>query len=143
MYSWSDNILYVGGLHPEGTSWSRFVAISRRAKCVDSFEIRPSHTIVNKVLSRLQIGIGNKPEVSLLEKMSSKAFDIIWIDKPTNISLETLKIARKVCTNTIFVAHITDDIKTMIKYSPHILEALKCFDIIFTCSRFNINEYPR
>lgn len=137
-----ESLLYIGGVHPEGTSHSRYKALCKFFKDVDIIDNRPSHTLVKRVLTKyFPVKLQNIDE-KIRKKLRQKKYRYIWIDKPIMISANLLDELHEKNSDIITLAHITDDVKEVRKYNANIVQVLSKFDYVFTCSKVNIEEYP-
>jgi glycosyltransferase involved in cell wall biosynthesis len=138
-----NRVLYVGGMHKEGSSWSRYKAIKKKCECVDVLEIRSSHSFLKKLEVRLLRSATGKKDIQFRRLVETKHYDLIWVDKPNMISTTCLRSAIESNPDTVFIAHITDDIKTMNIYAPEMVANLALFHKVFSCNEFNIEEFPQ
>ncbi|MDB2659551.1 hypothetical protein N9Y62_03330 [Luminiphilus sp.] len=137
-----NKILYGGGIHREGTSKSRYDALAKKFRTIDLLETESSHKLLSKIKTRLLKNRYNSIDSEFKTQVKSVQYDLVWLDKPTRVSSECMKDVTQSNPRTIFVAHITDDIKTMVKYAPKLEDVLSYFDYVFTPNKFNIEEYP-
>lgn len=135
------NALYVGSLDPEGSSKSRYDALEKRLKSIEHFSINPTHKSFKKIKTKLNKYFSFNLDKELNLVINKTYYDLIWFDKPVNISLKFVKSMRKKLKKTILISHITDDIETMKNYSKNLPEILKNFDYVFTCNQDNIKEF--
>jgi hypothetical protein len=134
-------ILYIGGVHQEGSSYSRYKALTKNYGEVLLLNTSSTHSVYGRIKTKLRKIIGNYLDKEILKILDLHKPDIIWFDKPTTISYKAMCEVVKRHSDKFFVAHVTDDIRTMITYAPKIVEILCMFDVVFTPNQFNINEY--
>lgn len=135
------NLLYVGGVHPEGSSYSRYKAFLQNCTNVSLLDTSASHTILGRIMTKFIRRLGVNLDAKFLTAATNNSLDIIWVDKPTMISVAALKKISIVRPKILKIAHITDDISKIIIYLPSIVEVLMQFDCVFTCNKLNIEEY--
>lgn len=138
----ANSILYVGGLHPDGTSHSRYKALCKFSNDVDVIDNRPSHTLLKRILIKYFPAKLQNIDAKIKKKLLEKKYRYIWIDKPIMISAKLLEELRGQQYRITTVAHITDDLNQVKKYNIEIERILSKFDYVFTCSKVNMKEYP-
>lgn len=133
---------YVGGVHHEGSSFSRYNALSKIYSEVSLLDTSPTHSIIGRLKTKFIRRFGLYMDKKIIETIAIKEPNIVWFDKPTMISnLGVSEIIAK-HSEKVIVAHITDDINTIKRYDPEIEKKLSQFDAVFTPNKFNIKEYP-
>jgi hypothetical protein len=137
-----NKILYIGSLHNDTTSNSRFNGLLRHCNSIDTIELAATHTITAKIRTKfLKIPSYSKTD-QLRTRLEDGDYDLVWVDKPTYFNLTEFKKIRSEFRNTKFAAHITDDLVTVRNYCPDICEILKLFDYVFSPNKKNIAEIP-
>lgn len=135
-----ENVLYVGSVHRESTSFSRYQALKKRSSNIDLINTKAPQSLLFKMKLKFFKGRGLNFD-SQLKKILHKNYSMIWVDKPTFFSEEAIKSIKKI-KNTKLVAHITDDLKTVAVHYPKIIKILKLFDHVFSPNKYNIKEFP-
>jgi len=136
-----EKILYIGSVHPESTSFARYEGLKNRASNIDLIDTKPPQSFLNKMKFKF-LKVKDLKFDAQLNKKLHKNYSMIWIDKPTFFSEETLKNVKKNKTIKL-VAHITDDINTVSVHYQKIIKILELFDYVFTPNQFNIEEFPK
>lgn len=134
-------VLYVGGVHHEGSSFSRYIALRRIFNEVLLLDTSPTHNLIGRIKTKILRPLGINHDKKLFQMISLKEPNIVWFDKPTTISNLAMRQIYEKYPDKLLVAHITDDIKVMVNYAPKIIETLSYFDVVFTPNKFNITEF--
>lgn len=138
-----NNVLFVGSTHPETTTRARYDGLKYYTDSIDVIEPTPTHTISSKIKNKFLKNYFNRLDERIIQSVKRKNYDLIWMEKPVYIRPSTLDFLKTIVPNTIFVAHITDDVSTVLKSAPNLLSILEKFKYVFTPNRFNIEEYKR
>jgi len=137
------HILYVGLLPPGGTCLQRMKALEELGHKVTPLSTRFSpgqYNFYQRVRVRILgpadlTGVNNR----ILDAIHKEKFDLIWIDRGTDIFPETLKEIKRI-TRSLLVHHNTDDFKYVSHLFRHYVKSIPYYDIHFTSNRFNIPE---
>jgi hypothetical protein len=79
----------------------------------------------------------------ILEKISSKDYDMIWIDKPVTIKPSTIKKIKTVQPRCIIVAYMIDDFMNPYHHSRLLLKSLPLYDYFIVNRQQNIPELKK
>ena len=136
-------VLYIGGVHHEGSSFSRYESLIKTCHEVSLLDTRPTHSIFGRLKSKFLRRLGLNWDKEIIQEVERRNPNIIWIDKPIMVSSKAIIEIKKKCSNAIIVGHITDDINKVKEYSPEIEKVLRQFDIVFSPNQLNIHEYTK
>jgi hypothetical protein len=76
----------------------------------------------------------------ILEKISSKNYDMIWIDKPVTIKPSTLQKIKKIQPNCKIVAYMCDDFMNPYHHSRLLIKSLPLYDFFIVNRQHNLPE---
>ena len=134
------SLLYIGTLAHESTSFARLCALDEFYE-TETVEFPDINKGLNRIKERFNLNIFKKQKL-VINKIQAYKFDIIWIDKPTFVTLKFLKEIKKYTPGTRIVAHVTDDLNISTHHFKNFIAAAEYFNFIFTCNKENIKEFP-
>lgn len=151
-------ILYIGSLVKYGkanTCLHRLHALKKIVNDVDAINSLPGnektlkfffYRIINKLYKYKfkfklpDLCIANK---QIIEMVSKKRYDIIWIDKGLTITRKSLLYAKKVSPSVLIVGYSPDDMGNPGNQSQNLDKAFPLYDIFFTTKSYNVVELKK
>ncbi len=142
-------ILYVGDLHQKGSTCSlRLNAMKKICDNVDAINIKQKPISLRyKIAHHLFInGLGvYLPENcnenrTMIQAVTKRNYDIVWIDKGLTISARTLKYIKKQCKKTVIVNFSPDNMVKRHCQSKQFVDCISLYDYHITTKSFIIDE---
>ena len=143
------SILYIGDLNQYGRGYQRYITLKAMGHDVDAI----SHTYVSKpneivkptflyrVFWKLRFPIDDmKVNSQLLEKIKSKKYDLIWIEKGNMMKPWVLAKVKALSPLAKLISVSEDDMYVRHGYSEWYRLGLKNYDQVFTTKAYNVNE---
>ncbi|MBI5725351.1 MAG: glycosyltransferase [Planctomycetes bacterium] len=142
-------ILYAGQINPEyvSTTRLRMDAIAELGHEVQPFCVMPYHRwgccrLARSLAHRLAWGPGFwKLNADLAAAAESFRPDVLWVDKGTWITPDTLRQIKNICGCAL--VHYTPDPAIVHHRTRHFIRAIRCYDLLATNKSYEVELYRR
>lgn len=137
--------LFVGELWNGSTGVHRADALSKNGLEVYTIDITKKvnsfkgfwFRVFHKLHYNLDINGNNK---TIIEKIGSNDFNILWLDKCTHINKKTLQLVRKINSKISIIGYSPDDMMNPNNQTSQFRKALPYYDVFITTKSYNVPE---
>lgn len=143
------SILYIGDLNQYGRGYQRYITLKAMGYDVDgithTYVSKPNEivkpTFLYRVFWKLRFPIDDmKVNSQVLDKVKTKKYDVIWIEKGNMMKPWVLKKIKELSPETNLISVSEDDMYVRHGYSEWYRLGLKYYDCVFTTKAYNVTE---
>jgi spore maturation protein CgeB len=141
------NILYVGN-EDKATTKQRLMALREMQINFDvvyTYLLDQKISVIKRIYRAISFRLGYFPERNnenkqILERLTGKKYDILFIEKGLSIKASTIIAAKKLYPFLKIVSYSLDDVMNRNNSSVYFRRSIPLYDFLFTNKKYNVEE---